>query len=230
MMRSGAALIEVLTAAVLAAGVMAGGVAVLNTQGSIARRTTAQSERNDAVRSVMLLLRAELEAIEPAADLQAVGRDSIAARIFRGRAIVCGSQGETVYLSYRGLRAPDPDKDSLLEVGVERAVAFTNATAPAQACAGFPAETVHAVRIDRTVQRGSVWLLFERGAFHLSGNALRYRRGAESRQPLTSEVIDASASAFAAVGDSTVRLLRVTLRDRASRQLTLGSIRMLNAP
>ncbi|HIF20809.1 MAG TPA: hypothetical protein EYQ27_02630 [Gemmatimonadetes bacterium] len=38
--------------------------------------------------------------------------------------------------------------------------------------------------------------LFERGSYHISGKALRYRRGGAGRQPLTPEVLDTPPSGF----------------------------------
>jgi hypothetical protein len=36
--------------------------------------------------------------------------------------------------------------------------------------------------------------LFERGSYHLTGSALRYRRGGSGRQPLTPEIWSSSTS------------------------------------
>ncbi len=54
--------------------------------------------------------------------------------------------------------------------------------------------------------------LFERGSYHVSGAALRYRRGRGGRQPLTPEVFDTPPSGFVKEGGS-LALEWMRLRD-----------------
>jgi hypothetical protein len=125
----------------------------------------------------------------------AVGGDSLALRAFRGVAVVCRNDPSTAELlvSYHGDRAPDPRKDSLVLVTGEggRVVrALTSTTAPPIRCEGLEAGADAVWRLDAAAPAGTTLaMLFERGSYHLSGSALRYRRGAGGRQPLTPEVL-----------------------------------------
>lgn len=228
-LRDGAALVEALVATVLAALVAAAGTALLQAQSRVATNVTLRSERNDAARSALLTLQAELREASAVTDVHAVARDSIAARIFRGLAIVCAVREAQIYVRYRGLRLPDIVKDSMLQVGVENS-ADIEAVAPQNSgCSRNPDEVLLALVITESVAPGSMWLIFESGSYHLSGHALRYRRGSESRQPITNEVLDDRGSSFAAVGDSITRAVDVSLKDRYSISLRRSTIAVLNS-
>lgn len=133
----------------------------------------------------------------------AVAGDSLWLRAFRGAAVVCANDTvqATLVVSYAGDRAPDPTKDSVLFVAPDgtRAVrALVGASPTAGSCSG-PGATA-SWRLDRGAPADAVvGKLFERGAYHLADAALRYRRGASGRQPLTPEVWD-GASAWSATG------------------------------
>lgn len=227
-MNSGAALLETLVAATLGAMVATTGTALLRAQARIAEQTTHRSERNDAMRSALLTLSAELRALS-SADIRAVGRDSVAARIVRGVAIVCGERDGWTLVRYRGLRLPDASKDSASQVGVENVGALISVSAAAGACLTQADEETLALTLTTKAGPGSMWLVFEAGAYHLSGNALRYRRNGESRQPITSEVIDVKESAFSTAPLSTPRALHVSLTDKRTAARTRMLIRLPNA-
>jgi hypothetical protein len=100
-------------------------------------------------------------------------------------------------VSYRGDRAPDPSKDSVLLVtgtglSVVRALVGTGAAStPCPTWAGASTRW----RLDLGAPaRVVVARLFERGSYHLADAALRYRRGASGRQPLTPEVWTAATT------------------------------------
>jgi hypothetical protein len=177
----------------------------------------------------MLTLRAELRALSPGTDLRVIARDSVASRIFRGLAVVCGHRDERTYVRYRGLRLPDPAKDSAMQIGVENVFGLRALAEDSTACVRAPQERVLSFSWAVAAPMGSMWLLFESGAYHISGNAVRYRRGAESRQPITNEVFDERSSAFTAVADSIVRAVGLLLNDRATGAAARTHIRLLNS-
>jgi prepilin-type N-terminal cleavage/methylation domain-containing protein len=123
-----------------------------------------------------------------------VDADSLALRAFRGVALVCGSDSVSAGLvvSYDGERAPDPSKDSVLlltEDGQRVARALLAATTSSTPCGLLGPGTEALWRLDSLPPMQALAAkLFERGSYHLSGSALRYRRGAGGRQPLTPEV------------------------------------------
>lgn len=228
MIRPGFALIEVVVAGALATIVLASAALLLQAQSRLASNTSFRSEQNDAARAALLTLRAELQPLAPAFDMRAVARDSIASRIFRGVGVVCGFRSATNYVRFHGLRLPDPAKDSVVQVGIENSSELISVTDAPSACPHRADEQVLAMTWPAPAPVGSVWLVFESGAYHLSTNALRYRRGAETRQPITAEVLNDRASAFYSVVDSAMRAVRVHLRARAGHAYSQDHILLLN--
>jgi type II secretory pathway component PulJ len=226
--RSGWILVEALVAVTLGAVVIGAAVTLLQLQGRIARNLGERSERNDAIRSALLTLHAELQYLAPATDLRALARDSVAARIFRGVGVVCGRDRQNILLRYRGLRLPDPAKDSVLQIGVENITTINSVATDPGACAHTAREQVVSVNLNGEVLEGSLWLFFESGAYHLSTNALRYRRGAESRQPVTNEVLNDRLSGFASIADSLTSGIAITLRDRRTNASANAHLIFLN--
>jgi hypothetical protein len=219
--RAGVALAEVLVAAVLSGMVLASSAMLLSGQNRLAVSITNRSERNDATRSVMMILDAEFNALLAEHDLRAIGRDSVASRIFRGVAVVCGFRSGWTYVRYRGLRMPDPAKDSVLQLGIENTAPVAPESVSDDACPHRPGETVLGLTLPASPPMiGSIWLIFESGSYHLNSNALRYRRGAESRQPITNEVINDRASSFAALADTLVNGIRIQLAHRSGSMLS----------
>jgi len=123
-----------------------------------------------------------------------VSGDSISLRAFRGTALVCALDTASIELtvSYGGDRRPDPSKDSVLVISAEgnREVhALVGTASTAGPCGPAPSTTLETWRLDAAADPGTVLArLFEHGSYHLSAHALRYRRGASGRQPLTPEV------------------------------------------
>ena len=155
----------------------------------LARRTDALV----ALRVSRHLLRAELRVGLPGRDWR-LADDSLGLRAFRGTALVCPTRPspDELLVRYAGMRAPDPTKDSLLLVtgrGEVEVRALAGVAATADPCAAAGPGTVGRWRLDREPPADVVLArLFERGSYHLSGSALRYRRGLSGRQPLTPEV------------------------------------------
>jgi hypothetical protein len=166
---------------------------------SLAKLRSAQADfaaRTDALVALRVgrhVLRRELRHGLPGRDWVAAG-DSLSLRAFRGTGLVCASDSTMAELvvAYRGDRAPDPSKDSLLlvtEEGLVAVRALIGTGVAAAPCPGVGASASARWRLDRAAPRATVVArVFERGSYHLSGAALRYRRGASGRQPLTPEV------------------------------------------
>jgi hypothetical protein len=131
-----------------------------------------------------------------------VSADSAALRAYRGHALICpgGLPSADVLVSVRGVRRADPGKDSVLLMGHgggPRAVALVSRTVVEVPCPGALVPATERWKLSADVPPGTVvGRYFERGAYHLSGRALRYRRGAGGRQPLTPEALASPSSAF----------------------------------
>jgi hypothetical protein len=220
---------ETLMAASLSGLVAATGVGLLKTQTQVAHQTTARSERNDGTRAAALILQTELDMIEPGADLRAIARDSISARIFRGVGVVCGVRDSIVYMRFRGMRMPEPGRDSAMQLAVENAVAV-KLVAEQSVCRGQPGERLLAMSLSQTARLGSTWMFFENGTYQLHSNALRYRRDKENRQPVTAEIVDVKRSEFLVRADTVVRSIVVRLRERGGPAEFHASLRFRNAP
>lgn len=186
--RSGAVSIpELILALLFFAVIIAGG-------GQFLVRTTrlAGAQRDELrmmalARTARIVVRAELRGLAPA-DVAATAPDSLRIRAFRGGGTICGGDGAEVWVRYRGTRAPDPAKDSALLIdgsGAERAVAV-------EGVSGAPCPDGAALTLSEPPALTPVYvLLYEPGAYHLAGGALRYRRGEGGRQPLTESLLAA---------------------------------------
>jgi len=191
--REGVSLVETLIALVLGLLLVQGALASLARFESARARLVARTDALVALRMGHHALRRETRHGVGGVDWTVVG-DSMPIRAYRGVALVCqhDSTARTIRVSYRGERAPDPAKDSVLLVWpdgrgeVRAVVGVTPAPSP---CPGFDSTRTSEWRLDPGAPRGFlVGRLFERGSYHLSGAALRYRRGSSGRQPLTPEI------------------------------------------
>jgi hypothetical protein len=197
----------------------------------IQRRFDARTDALVAARVARHVLRHELSLGSPGLDWS-VDADSLPIRAFRGTALVCPLQSASAELRvwYRGDRSPDPTKDSLLlidGVGRREVRALTAVYAEAEPCSG-DVRPVNTWRLDAAVPPGVVIArLFERGSYHVSTAALRYRRGDSGRQPLTPEVWS-EASEWTRV-DGALRLV-VVPRDSLGGRPWQGFLGWLDAP
>lgn len=175
MKRAGHTLVELLVVLPLALLLAALVITSVVAQSRLARRLAELVSRAEAERIASNLLPAELR-WAAATDLRTDGTDSVRARIFRGVAVPCGGAW-----SWSGLRAPAPDKDSALIVtAAGESVAAVTAAAEHTPCGGYQ------LTLSRPPAPG-VLLVFETGTYYLRDRALRFRTGAEGRQPLTEE-------------------------------------------
>lgn len=205
--RAGFSLAELLATLVLGGLVSA---AIAGTLGGAERLAGAQAARvaaAEALRVASVVLSRELRSVDPAEDIAMLSADSLRLRAFRGTAVVCGLAGSAVYVRYRGLRQPNPAKDSVLALdadGRAQPLALEAARVEAAACPGRPEALVQRWRVGGVVPTGTLLLLFETGSYHLADHAFRYRRGAGGRQPLTAELLDDGASEFRPLGPQDV--------------------------
>jgi len=190
--RAGGTLIEALIALAL-------GLFVIN----LALRTNAQlraaqrrfDARRDAVESIRVLRHVLRRELAHQGSLAPPGPDSLPLRAYRGVAVVCGEApiAPEYLVAYRGDRAPDPAKDSLELIYPDGTVEYAgllSSTVSGQPCATADStEQVLAWELaPEAVARAALVRVFERGSYHISNQALRYRRGSSGRQPLTPEL------------------------------------------
>lgn len=203
--RGGFSLVELCLTLVLAGLVGAALVGVLRTQNRLARAHATSAALAEALRIPAVVLPAELRFLDPAADIYGLGRDTIELRAFRGTAVVCGTAGAGVLVRYRGVRVPNPEKDTVLALvpGTSEPTLDVRASRSAPgSCEPVPGASVYRWQLGGTSEPapGTVLLLYEHGSYHLAMRAVRYRRTGAGRQPLTAERVDVGASGFFALG------------------------------
>ncbi len=172
---------------VLTGALLASAAGTVRHDARLVRAQRAGADVGDAVLTVRAVLRGELRWAEPRTDLALDGPGALTLRAARGLAIVCRRDGDDLVVRYRGLRVPEPAKDSVLGIGDDRAAGLRHAARAPGACPVEPGETAYLWRLDEPARAGA-FLLFESGSYHLADSAFRYRRGRSGRQPLTPEV------------------------------------------
>ncbi len=201
--RRGHSLPELLTALAVGGLVCAALAASLDGGQRLARSMGGRVSAAEAIRVSGGVLAGELRYLDPAVDIHAIGADSLAIRVFRGAAVVCAATDDGALVRYDGLRAPDPAKDSVLaldSLGRAHPVALFESAGADDACAAGAGRAAYRWTLAAAPPRGTLLLLFEAGSYHLADRALRYRRGAGGRQPLTEELLDGRRSGFRPAG------------------------------
>jgi len=141
-------------------------------------------------------------------------------RALRGWAAVCPTLGSVteVVVAYRGLRAPDPSKDSLLALASSppwAPVGLVSRRAEKDGCPSapdrlpVPGATLERWVLDRPVANPVLLRLYERGSYHLTDGTLRYRRGLGGRQPLTPAIFDPERTSI--IASDSVSKARLTV-------------------
>lgn len=192
--RAGGSVVEAIVALALGLFVVQ---LCLTTAAQVRRSALRLADRQEvlvSLRIVRHVLRSELGHADATRDWSVAG-DSLWLRAFRGTGLVCPdspSPSEWV-VAYRGERPPDPSKDSVEVTYPDGAVLYADLTGIGSASESCgvpdPTEVVSLWRIDPPLPAGPILVrVFERGSYHFSGSALRYRRGGGGRQPLTPEV------------------------------------------
>jgi hypothetical protein len=191
--RCGFTLAETLVALLLGFLLIHLGLDALSRLRSARERMASRADALVAVRVSAHVMRRELNQGIEGLDWR-LDADSIGMRAFRGTAVVCGADPSWTRLlvAFTGDRMPDPTKDSLLLLtpeGGREARALESIAPPTAPCLGPEGSQPATWLLDAGAPAPTVVArLFERGSYHLSGSALRYRRGAGGRQPLTPEV------------------------------------------
>lgn len=159
-----------------------------------AERITDRVEAVELARTVWMILDQELRPGLPGRDWVLESEVAVSLRAFRGLGRVCGPASSGWRIAYRGARAPDPVRDSVLVLGSDggwRAGALVGVGAaadPAGACAPAPGESLRRLEWSLPDDVPPVFVrVFERGRYSFEDRALRYRRGSGGRQPLTLE-------------------------------------------
>lgn len=128
-----------------------------------------------------------------AGEVVAWSADSVAIRAVRGAGPVCGAVAPWLHAAVEGaFRAPDPEKDSvrvLDEGGRWHTADLLDTRSGRGSCPSWGDARVVSLQVDPWVPRPVAVRYFERGSYHLAGDALRYRRGRAGRQPLSPEVL-----------------------------------------
>ncbi len=152
-----------------------------------ARAAATQRDRvrvQELLRTAAVVLGAELRFIARE-DVLGAGGDSVRLRAFRGGGPVCAGDGARVWVRYRGVRDPEPEKDSLLLVLHDTTIVSAIRSAVASDRCGPLRLT-----LDPAPPRLRGYaLVFESGSYMVAGNAVRYRRGRGGRQPLTETIL-----------------------------------------
>ncbi|MDP2957909.1 MAG: hypothetical protein Q8N53_15890 [Longimicrobiales bacterium] len=191
---------EALVALLLGCLVVGVALTTLARQRAVQSELTARAERLGAARLARHLLGWELRAAR-GGGAYSVGPDSLALRAYRGVGLVCsGERGpRELWVAASGVRAADPAKDSvelLLESGATAVLGLEAREGSGRRCGASP-DALERWTLSAPLPAGVVMVRwFERGSYHLSGGALRYRRGLAGRQPLTSEVVRLPESSF----------------------------------
>lgn len=184
--RPGVTLPELLLVAWLFGLVLLGLARFATVQGRLAAISQDRVRAADVVRTVDVVLNRELR--HSAATDRILTGDSIRLRAVRGIGAVCGAAGSDIRVAYVGVRRPDPTKDSALLIST------SDTRGSAHGIAAVSADTAcgggYRLSVDPPPpERMGLALVYEAGSYHLSGGALRYRRGRGGRQPVTEAVL-----------------------------------------
>jgi hypothetical protein len=199
--RRGVSVVEALVTLLLGLVLAALSLALLARQRSVQVALSDRMELVGTVRTVRHILGSELRGGWSSIDLSLHAPDSLRLRAYRGMARICAVQSwNRVLVTTEGVRLPDPAKDSVLFLtadGGTSPVALVSAEAGDPASCAPTAGRAWILEVSDSVPPGTMLArYFERGSYHLSGRALRYRRGLSGRQPLTPEALRTPASAF----------------------------------
>ncbi len=185
----GFTLVELLMVVFLAAVVVQGGWVAFGTFRKAARKAGEGAQGLETARTVGWILEEEFSGSVPLRDWWSEGRESVSLRAFRGLGFVEGSEstGE-VRVCYRGVRSPNAEKDSVLLLGSNgrwTSHALEGRAKGEPGCGGSEGTWTEFWRIEPDWSGQVLARVFERGTYHFSAGALRYRRGWGGRQPLT---------------------------------------------
>jgi hypothetical protein len=189
--------VELLVALTLAILVLSGAVGFVVASLRWTDRVAARAEALEIARSIWMILDEELRPGLPGRDWRLESEQAIELRAFRGVARVCGQDGGRWAVAWRGARAPDPARDSVLVLGTDggwRAAPLNGSWSGGQGCVLLPGEAARLLDWSGAVDPIPVLVrIFESGRYSLEDGAFRYRRGGGGRQPLTPERVGPSS-------------------------------------
>jgi len=189
----GASVVEALLTILLLSVLVPGAWGVVARHHTGALSAAHRAEALETVRTAAWLLREELSGGSPEQDWW-VGEDTVALRAFRALGLVKeGSvMGQDLVACVRGVRMPNPDKDSVLLLGADghwRGHELERRVRSGGECTELDDGWEERWTVAPEPHQPVLGRIFERGSYHLADGALRYRRGAGGRQPLTPERI-----------------------------------------
>ena len=188
---SGVSVVEALLVLLLLSVLVPGAWSVVARHHTAALGVAHRAEALETVRTVAWLLREDLSGGLPDRDWW-MGGDTVALRAYRALGLVRNGsvRGQELVACVRGIRMPNPEKDSVLLLGaggqwhLHELESRTRLPGGCPEVAGGWEERWVLVPEPADPVLGRI---FEGGSYHFSGGALRYRRGAGGRQPLTPE-------------------------------------------
>lgn len=199
--RRGSSIVEALTAMLLIGAVTGAALQSLATLRSALASVTGDAEVRETARITRHTLAQELRMGLAGADWVAGAGDSVAVRAFRGMGVACaGATPSGWAVRYTGLRRPNSSKDSVLVLapdGAWRVAKLVRARARRDACG--PGAAGEVWELDPPVPGAVVGRIFERGSYHVTAGAFRYRPGRGGRQPLTAQVLRTGADSVSGV-------------------------------
>jgi len=200
---SGVSVMEALLVLLLLSILVPGAWAVVARHRTAAAGAGHRAEALETIRTAAWLLPEELSGGVPGRDWW-MQEDSVALRAFRALGLVrAGSIDEQELVAcVRGIRAPTTDKDSvlLLETDGRWRAHELQGRARIAACPEVEGGWEEKWTLSPEPGKAVLGRIFERGSYHLADGALRYRRGAGGRQPLTPERIQAGRFSGGAMG------------------------------
>jgi hypothetical protein len=174
--------------------VVQGGLTVFAQLRTAVSRVAQRAEGLETVRTIAWLLPAELSGGSPGRDWWVASGDSVSLRAFRGLGLVSPGfgGGAGMPVCYRGIRSPNPEKDSVLLLGRDghwTSHDLVDRVRQGSGCLAGEGGWQEEWGLFPVPEEGVLARVFERGSYHLVDRAFRYRQGRGGRQPLTPEVI-----------------------------------------
>lgn len=177
-------------------------------QSHVSTGVVAGARMLDETRLIHQVLSMEIRHGQSGDDWMVVDGD-LRLRAFRGLGFTCRTQPDDGWgVAVTGYRRADSDKDSVLVLSADgswRSTSLVRRTRQAGLdCQQLPGFSTEVWSLDPVPNRPLVALYFEKGAYRLTSDAFRYRRGQSGWQPLTGTGIAPDSSGLSATGTQSV--------------------------